>query len=96
MTSKYLGKIYEGFKVESMTLVNRNYKSYKGHKARPHRSYSFTLYNEKENIRIHLTGCTLAKIDKKRKTLSEVLNGKPSTNHDIALYQQLKQVCKSI
>lgn len=73
MESKYIGRIYDGFKVVNGYLKNNYKKSYNNSKCIPHRAYNFELYNEETLQHLTLSGNQLRLIDKGIKSIKTML-----------------------
>lgn len=74
MQSKYIGKVYNGFKVVNYYVNNTYKKAYKNSKLIEHRAYNYELYNEETLQHLTLSGNQLRLIDKGIKDLDVMLH----------------------
>ena len=89
MTSKYLGKVYDGFEVVNYYLQNKYKKQYASDsKATDHRAYNYELYNTQTQQHLTLSGNQLRMLEAGKRSIPEMLktNARASKNKQINAY----------
>ena len=74
LTSKFLGKEFEGFKVVRYFVKNKYKKVYGNPKQKDHRAYSYELYNETTKQHLTISGNQLRLLNDGRRTISQMLS----------------------
>lgn len=75
MTSKYLGKVYDGFEVVGYHLQNRYRKQYgKDLKPSDHRSYNYDLYNHRTHQHLTLSGNQIRLLESGKRSIPQMLS----------------------
>lgn len=74
LTSKYLGKEFEGFRVVRYYMKNKYKKVYKNPKQKNHPSYNYELYNETTQQHLTISGNQLRLIANGKTTIYKMLN----------------------
>ena len=77
MTSKYLGKVYEGFEVIEY-FQQKPYKKQYVNDSKPveHRAYSYILYNAQSKDAMTLSGNQLRLLESGARTIKDMLSAR--------------------
>ena len=74
LTSKYLGKTYEGFTVIKYFVRNNYAKIYGNPKQKVHPAYSYELYNSTTHQHLTISGNQLRLLENGSRTISQMLD----------------------